>query len=169
MRLITGNHHVRAARHRRLATGLPTSPHRPSSSAAGTSTPPAHRRASARSARPSSLRRRLVAATLLGLTAATALVLLSGSTARAETVTYVALAQTVDQVLTNIRNWIMGILAGIALVFFTIGGLRYLMAGGNPGEVDKAKDAFKAAGIGFGLAALAPIAVEILKTIVGGL
>ncbi|MEV6639636.1 pilin [Amycolatopsis sp. NPDC051371] len=105
---------------------------------------------------------------LLGLTAAAALVLLGGSAAHAETVTYLALAQTVDQVLTNIRNWIMGILAGIALVFFTIGGLRYLMAGGNPGEVDKAKDAFKAAGIGFGLAALAPLAVEILKTIVGG-
>ncbi|OXM60941.1 pilin [Amycolatopsis vastitatis] len=89
--------------------------------------------------------------------------------ARAETVTYVALAQTVDQVLSNIRNWIMGILAGIALVFFTIGGLRYLMANGNPGEVEKAKEAFKASGIGFGLAALAPLVVEILKTIVGGL
>jgi hypothetical protein len=101
----------------------------------------------------------LVAATLL----------LSGAAARAETVTYVALAQTVDQVLTNIRNWIMGILAGVALVFITIGGLRYLMAGDNPGEVEKAKGAFKAAGIGFGLAALAPLVVEILKTIVGGL
>ncbi|VVJ22685.1 Uncharacterised protein [Amycolatopsis camponoti] len=95
--------------------------------------------------------------------------LLSGPAARAETVQYVALAQTVDQVLGNIRNWIMGILAGVALVFFTIGGLRYLMAGDNPGEVEKAKGAFKAAGIGFGLAALAPLVVEILKTLVGGL
>ncbi|MEC3979898.1 pilin [Amycolatopsis sp. H20-H5] len=93
---------------------------------------------------------------------------LSGSAARAETVTYVALAQTVDQVLSNIRNWIMGILAGVVLVFLTVGGLRYLMASGDPGEVEKAKGAFKAAGIGFGLAALAPIVVEILKTIVGG-
>ncbi len=106
---------------------------------------------------------------LLGVTMAAALVLLSGSPAHAETVTTVALAQTVDQVLTNIRNWIMGILAGIALVFFSLGGLRYLMAGDNLGEVEKAKGAFKAAGVGFGLAALAPLAVEILKTIVGGL
>jgi hypothetical protein len=106
---------------------------------------------------------------LLGLAVAAAAVLLSGSPARAETVTYVALAQTVDQVLGNIRNWIMGILAGVALVFLTIGGLRYLMAGDNPGEVEKAKGAFKAAGIGFGLAALAPLVVEILKTLVGGL
>jgi hypothetical protein len=105
---------------------------------------------------------------LAGVLAATTL-LLSGPVAHADTVTYVALAQTVDQVLTNIRNWIMGILAGVALVFITIGGLRYLMAGDNPGEVEKAKGAFKAAGIGFGLAALAPLVVEILKTIVGGL
>ncbi|MDX3187787.1 pilin [Streptomyces sp. MN03-5084-2B] len=98
-----------------------------------------------------------------------ATLLLPEAAAQAETVQYVALAQTVDQVLSNIRNWIMGILAGVALVFFTIGGLRYLMAGDNPGEVEKAKGAFKAAGIGFGLAALAPLVVEILKTIVGGL
>ncbi|MEV7042879.1 pilin [Amycolatopsis sp. NPDC051061] len=114
-------------------------------------------------------RRHRHAATLLVLTAVAVPVLLGGSTAWAETVTTVALAQTVDQVLTNIRNWIMGILAGIALVFLTIGGVRYLMAGGNPGEVERAKDSFKASGVGFGLAALAPIAVEILKTIVGGL
>ncbi|WP_322779755.1 pilin [Frankia sp. Cas4] len=78
-----------------------------------------------------------------------------------------ALAPNVDTVLTNIRNWIMGILAGLGTVFLTVGGLRYLMSGGDPGEVGKAKDAFKNAGWGYGLAALAPIAVDALKTIVG--
>ncbi|MFI7122690.1 pilin [Amycolatopsis sp. NPDC049868] len=97
-----------------------------------------------------------------------AVVLLTSSAARADTVHYVALAATVDQVLNNIRDWIMGILAGVAVVFITIGGLRYLMASGDPGEIEKAKGAFKAAGIGFGLAALAPLVVEILKGIVGG-
>ncbi len=95
-------------------------------------------------------------------------VLLTSSVARAETVQVVALAQTVDQVLTNIRNWVMGILAGIALVLFSISGLRYLLASGDPGEIEKAKGAFKAGCIGFGLAALAPLVVEILKGIVGG-
>ncbi|MEU0529084.1 pilin [Amycolatopsis tolypomycina] len=105
---------------------------------------------------------------VLGGTLAIAALLLGGSAAHAETVQYVALAQSVDQVLSNIRSWIMGILAGVALVFLTIGGLRYLLASGDPGEIEKAKGAFKAAGIGFGLAALAPLVVEILKTIVGG-
>jgi hypothetical protein len=94
-------------------------------------------------------------------------VLLSASVARAEATQVLALAGSVDQVLTNIRNWVMGILAGLATVFLSIGGVRYVMAGGDPGEVEKAKTAFKAAGIGYGLAALAPLVVTVLQGIVG--
>lgn len=74
---------------------------------------------------------------------------------------------TVGQVLTNLRNWLMGILAGLATVFLTVGGVRYLLAGGDPGEVAKAKSAFRHAGLGYALAALAPIVVQVLKGIVG--
>jgi hypothetical protein len=79
----------------------------------------------------------------------------------------VALAASVGAVLDNIRNWIMGILAGLATVFLTVGGVRYVMAAGDPGEVEKAKTAFKSAAIGYGLAALAPLVVTVLKGIVG--
>ncbi|MEV6905265.1 hypothetical protein [Amycolatopsis sp. NPDC051372] len=79
----------------------------------------------------------------------------------------VALAASVTDVINNIRNWLMGILAGLATVFLTIGGVRYVVGGGDPGEVEKAKTAFKSAGWGYGLAALAPLVVEILKGIVG--
>jgi hypothetical protein len=61
----------------------------------------------------------------------------------------------------------MGILAGLATVFVSIGGVRYLMAGGDPGEVEKAKIAFRSAGIGYALAALAPLVVSVLQSIVG--
>ncbi|OKJ95648.1 hypothetical protein AMK34_21795 [Amycolatopsis sp. CB00013] len=118
-------------------------------------------------ARPSRRAHRRRVVLLIGWLVAAG-VLVTSSAARADTVHHVALAATVDQVLNNIRNWIMGILAGVAVVFITIGGLRYLMASGDPGEIEKAKGAFKAAGIGFGLAALAPLVVEILKGIVGG-
>ncbi|MFC0107953.1 pilin [Kibdelosporangium aridum] len=90
----------------------------------------------------------------------------SASSAHAHTVV-LALAGSVTDVLNNVRNWIMGILAGLATVFLSIGGVRYVMGGGNPGEVEKAKTAFKSAGWGYGLAALAPLIVEILKGIVG--
>jgi hypothetical protein len=78
-----------------------------------------------------------------------------------------ALAASVDQVLTNIRNWIMGILASLATVFVSVGGVRYVMAGGDPSEVEKAKTAFRAAGIGYAMAALAPLVVTVLQGIVG--
>ena len=78
-----------------------------------------------------------------------------------------ALAGSVNDVFNNIRNWLVGILAGLATVFLTVGGVRYLMASGDPGEVEKAKQSFKSAGWGYGLAALAPLVVEILKQIVG--
>lgn len=78
-----------------------------------------------------------------------------------------AMAESVGQVLTNLRNWLMGILAGLATVFLTVGGVRYLMAGGDPGEVEAAKRAFKSAGWGYVGAALAPLIVTILAGIVG--
>ena len=78
-----------------------------------------------------------------------------------------AIASSVGAILTNIRNWIMGILAGLATVFLTIGGVRYVMASGDPGEVEKAKTAFRSAGYGYALAALAPLVVQVLKGIVG--
>jgi hypothetical protein len=90
----------------------------------------------------------------------------AASTSFADTVV-LAVAGSVDEVLTNIRNWVVGILAGLATVFLTIGGVRYVMAGGDPGEVEKAKSAVKAAGIGYALAALAPLVVSVLKSLVG--
>ncbi|AXB43674.1 pilin [Amycolatopsis albispora] len=105
----------------------------------------------------------MAAAALLG-----ALVLSTATADSAQGATQVvALAQTVTEVFDNIRNWLVGILAGLATVFLTVGGVRYLMAGGDPGEVEKAKQAFKSAGWGYGLAALAPLVVEILRGIVG--
>lgn len=91
----------------------------------------------------------------------------AGSAARAETVQVLALADSIDTLLTNIRNWLMGILAGLATVFLSVGGVRYVMGGGDPGEIEKAKSAFRSAGFGYALAALAPLVVTVLKGIVG--
>ncbi|RKT86432.1 hypothetical protein SAMN05421805_10673 [Saccharopolyspora antimicrobica] len=93
--------------------------------------------------------------------------LLTAASAPAEAGHVLAHAPNIDTVLNNIRNWIMGILALLATVFFTIGGVRYLLANGDPGEIEKAKQAFKSAGFGFALAALAPVVVGILRGIVG--
>lgn len=96
-----------------------------------------------------------------------AAMVLSATAAHADTVV-LAVVDSVEQVLTNIRNWLMGILALLATVFLTIGGVRRVFGGGDPGEQEKAKEAFKAAGIGYTLAMLAPVVVSVLKGIVGG-
>ena len=106
--------------------------------------------------------RRAAATTAL----AVLLVLVVPAVARADTVV-LAQATSVDQVLTNIRNWLMGILALLATVIATIGGVRRVLAGGDPGEIEASNRCFKSAAWGFGLAALAPLAVEVLRGIVG--
>lgn len=77
-------------------------------------------------------------------------------------------ADSISQVLHNTTLWIIGILAGLATLMLTLGGVRYLMAGGDPAEVEKAKTALKSAAIGYGLAVLAPVIVTVLKSLVGG-
>ncbi|MBL7490556.1 hypothetical protein I6A60_01585 [Frankia sp. AgB1.9] len=74
---------------------------------------------------------------------------------------------SLDTVLTNIRNWVMGILGAYAGVCFTLAGLRYLAANSDPGELAKAKDSFQNGLKGVGLAVLAPTIVEVLKSIFG--
>jgi asparagine N-glycosylation enzyme membrane subunit Stt3 len=70
-------------------------------------------------------------------------------------------------VIGNMTAWITGIIAAVATLFLTIGGARYLMAGGDPSEVERAKGSLKSAGIGYGLALLAPVILTILKKILG--
>ncbi len=113
-------------------------------------------------ARPLSRRlaRRLVFVGLL----ATALVALVASPAYAAG----GGTQTLSGLISNLTTWIVGILAGIATLFLTIGGLRYLTAGGDPGQVEKAKTALKSAAVGYALAILAPLIVSILASLVGG-
>jgi hypothetical protein len=77
-------------------------------------------------------------------------------------------ADSINQVLSNTTLWIVGIVAGLATLFLTLGGVRYLMANGDPAEVEKAKTALKSAAIGYGLAILAPVIVTVLKSLVGG-
>ncbi|MDX8143311.1 pilin [Lentzea sp. BCCO 10_0061] len=93
--------------------------------------------------------------------------LLSASSAQAETVHTVALVASVDQVLTNIRNWIMGILAALATVFLSIAFVRRMTGAGDPGEIEKAKTAFRSACWGYLGALSTPLVIEVLKGFVG--
>jgi len=49
-----------------------------------------------------------------------------------------------------------------------VGGIRYLLAAGDPGSHERAKGSIRAALIGYALALLAPVLVSIVQRIVGG-
>jgi hypothetical protein len=70
-------------------------------------------------------------------------------------------------VIDNATTWIVSILVGLATLFLTVGGALYLMAGGDPGQIEKAKTALKSALIGYALAVLAPVLLAILQEILG--
>jgi hypothetical protein len=77
-------------------------------------------------------------------------------------------ANSLPVIISNITKWIIGLLLGVATLFLTIGGLRYLAAGGDPNEVEKAKSAVKSALIGYALAILAPVLLAVVKGWIGG-
>ena len=79
-----------------------------------------------------------------------------------------AVAQaSLPTVISNATSWIVGILVGLATLFLTLGGALYLMAGGDPGQVERAKIALKSALLGYALAVLAPVLLSILRGILG--
>jgi hypothetical protein len=77
-------------------------------------------------------------------------------------------ANDLPTIIGNITTWVVGLLVGVATLFLTIGGLRYLAAGGDPTEVEKAKSALKSALIGYALAVLAPILLGVVQGWIGG-
>ena len=78
-----------------------------------------------------------------------------------------AQAASIDQVLTNIRNLILGVAGGAALVCWSVAGLRMMFSQGDPGEVAKARSAFRAGAVGFAVVILAPLVLAVLRTVVG--
>jgi len=72
-----------------------------------------------------------------------------------------------NTVIDSIRAWIAGLLAALATLFLTVGGVRYLAANGNPRAAEEGKSAIRSALIGYALAALSPMLIDILRRVLG--
>jgi hypothetical protein len=107
--------------------------------------------------------RRLMAAATVGYTAAA----IAATAAGAEGEPPPA-PMAPGTVVNNARLWVMGMLAGLASFYFILGAARYVMAGGDPGQVERAKQALKSALIGYASALLAPVVLAVLRGILGG-
>lgn len=100
---------------------------------------------------------------LVTVVGALAIVALAATPAAAAPETGSQLSSVID----GLRIWIVGLLAGLATLFLTIGGVRYMLAGGDPMQVERAKSALRSAAVGYALAALSPVLVDILRSVVG--
>lgn len=109
----------------------------------------------------------VVAASLCGTAALIVALAAPAAAATGHGVLAVTGPPSLTGVIDALRNWLVGLLAAVATLFLTIGGLRYLTAGGDPVQVERAKTALKSAAIGYALAALAPLLVSILTSVVG--
>jgi Type IV secretion system pilin len=116
--------------------------------------------------RPERVARRAVLTAAVVMAAV--LVLAGGAPPALAAAGHVLAADSIPQVIANARNWVIGILAALATLFLTIGGVRYVLAGGDPSEVERAKTAFRSAAMGYALAILAPVIVAVLKSLTGG-
>lgn len=103
-------------------------------------------------------------AVLLGAAVVVLVLAIGSRSAHAAVPGSVLAAESIEAVANNIRNWLVGILMAVATLFLSVGGLRYMAANGDPGEVEKAKLAIRSALLGYSLALLAPLLVTIVGT-----
>jgi hypothetical protein len=105
----------------------------------------------------------LLAVTVTAVAVLTASALPAAAAPAEAVVTAAKTVSNLSQVISNITVWLGGLLGGLATLLATVGGVRYLIANGDPGEVMKAKETLKYAGIGYGVAVLAPVLLVILN------
>jgi hypothetical protein len=70
------------------------------------------------------------------------------------------------RVVDRIRLVIIALASALGTLFLTIAGVRWLAANGEPGQIDGAKRALSGAAIGYGIAVLATVLMDILDWIV---
>jgi hypothetical protein len=112
-------------------------------------------------------RRRVVAVAMTATAASTVVLAVPASAWAAPPDSAVLAVNDLPTVIANLQGWIIGILAAVATLFLVIGFARYMTAGGDPSETERAKGAFKAAAIGYAGALLAPWFMSVLQGILG--
>ncbi|WP_422733847.1 pilin [Micromonospora sp. WMMD558] len=102
------------------------------------------------------------------VTVTVALVLSAPAAAHADSGVPVLAANSLPVVINNLQTWLMGILAALATLFLVLAGVYWATAGGDPTQVERAKAALRNALVGYGLAVLAPVLLQVVRGIVGG-
>ena len=74
----------------------------------------------------------------------------------------------IREVIERLRNVIVALASAVGTLLLTIAGLRWMLAGGDPSQIDAAKRALTGAALGYGIAILATVIMAILDYVVSG-
>ena len=74
---------------------------------------------------------------------------------------------SVTDILNRVRDMLMLVIGSLSLVMLTVGGIRYVMAGGDKEGIHSAKQTVTHALFGLGVAIAAPVLIQIIKSILG--
>lgn len=82
--------------------------------------------------------------------------------------TVVESAHELISLIERIGNWVFALLIAVAAVFLIYAGFKWVTAGGNPEEVNKARLMLINALIGVAIALLARGMVQVIRSVIGG-
>lgn len=74
---------------------------------------------------------------------------------------------SIVDILNRLRDTLMLVIGSLSLVMLTVGGIRYVTAGGYENGVKGANQTVKHAFLGLAVAILAPVLIQVIKTILG--
>ncbi len=74
---------------------------------------------------------------------------------------------SIVDILNRVRDMLMLVIGSASLVMLTVGGIRYVAAGGDKDGISGAKLTVKHALFGLGVAILAPVIIQVVKTVLG--
>lgn len=75
---------------------------------------------------------------------------------------------SVTDLLNAVLNNLMGLIATVAVLFIVIGGIMYVMSGGNSDMITRAKKTWTGAAIGLAIALASPTFLKTIQQILGG-
>lgn len=73
--------------------------------------------------------------------------------------------ETVEDVIENVTNWVLGIAGSLAVLFIIISGIRYITSAGNQSQHEAAKKNLTSAIIGLVIVLIAFVIVQIISSV----
>jgi hypothetical protein len=95
------------------------------------------------------------------------IVLAVGETSPQKPTAVISTGADLISLISNIGNWVFAIVLAVASVFLIVAGFMFVTAGGNPENVNKARQMLVSALIGVAVAIGALGLVQVIKSILG--